>query len=433
MERALATGRRAQLANAVGVYASQRVMWDALQGRLADVGPELEAFVDAHPLGAGWRPFRALARLAKGDAVGARVEYQALLAAGTAPAERGVMARSYLIGLAALCIALRDREHAPMLYDCVARRADSWSIGGGQTLGPWALLLGGLARLCGRTEDAERHFETAIRLARRMGSLPIVARAQSMLASLRLSLHPDEDEAVRISAMLAEAGQCAQQLGLADVTARVARLSARLTRGRPEPEIARGAAPAFRCEGEVWTVRFGGRDLRLRDGKGPRYLATLLAAPGRELHVFELAGAAPATEVGVAAADGLTLGGPGGALDDAPDARARREYRERLDDLRAELEEAEQMCDGGRAERIRGELEALTFQLAQQFRGHVRTRGPAETARKAVTKVLRTQIGKLLELHPSLGEHLRDSMRMGTFCSYVPRMPVDWDVGFTPG
>jgi len=69
-------------------------------------------------------------------------------------------------------------------------------------------------------------------------------------------------------------------------------------------------------------------------------------------------------------------------------------------------------------------------QLAQRFGGHAHVRGPAETARKAVTKVLRTQIGKLLDLHPLFGQHLRDSVRMGTVCMYAPRAPMSWDVSF---
>ena len=156
-----------------------------------------------------------------GDVVDARAELQSLLAAGLAPAERGVMSRTYLAGLAALCVALRDREHAPMLYERIARRDDVWAMDGCQTLGPWALLLGALARLCGKAADAVGHFETAIQLGRRMGSPPIVARAQSLLASLLLSRQPNAQQRERIAAMLAEAGQCASELGLADVAARV--------------------------------------------------------------------------------------------------------------------------------------------------------------------------------------------------------------------
>jgi AAA ATPase domain len=425
MERACITGRRAQLPNAAGVYASQRIMWHAFQGRLAEITPELDAFVDTHPGGTRWRPMRALARLAGGDVVAARAEFQDLLAAGLAPAERGVMARCYLAGLAALCVALRDREHAPMLYDSVARRADAWSVDGCQTLGPWALALGGLARLCGQPTEAVRHFETAIRVGRRMGARPTVARAQSLLASVRLSMEPDAGERDRLAALLAEAEQCAQELGLVDVTARVARLQAKMAHRGSEPE-----ANVFRCDGEIWTARYAGRDLQLKDGKGPRYLATLLAAPGREVHVLQFVAAPPAAS-GVP--ERLPIALRSSARDDAPDERARREYRARLDDLRAELDEAEQCADSGRAEPLRAELDELVAQLAERFGRRAARRGPVETARKAVTKVLRTQIGKLLDVHPTLGRHLRDTMRLGRVCVYAPPTPVEWDVGFPPG
>src|SRR5262249_26817534 len=128
MDRALATGSRMQLANAVDVHTGQRIMWHVFQGRLAEIAPEIEAFVDSRPGAARRRPFRALARLARGDDVGARAEFQSLLASGRAAAEQGVMARFSLAGLAALCIALRDREHAPILYDLVAYRGEVWCV-----------------------------------------------------------------------------------------------------------------------------------------------------------------------------------------------------------------------------------------------------------------------------------------------------------------
>jgi hypothetical protein len=254
-----------------------------------------------------------------------------------------------------------------------------------------------------------------------MGSPPVVARAQSQLASLRVSQQPNADEREQIAAMLAEAAQVAQELGLVDVTARVARLRAKLCG-------ADAGLNVLRCEGDFWTVCFDGRELQLKDGKGPRYLATLLAAPGREVHVLQfVASAAPPSP---RVREELSIRAPGGLIDDAPDERARREYRARLADLRAELDEAESFADTGRAARLRAELDQLTAQLAERFGSHGRTRGPAETARKAATKVLRTQIGKLLDLHPALGRHLRDTVRMGTVCVYAPPTPIDWDVRF---
>lgn len=429
-ERALATGIRMQLANALGVYVSQRIMLHALSGRLGEIAGELEVFVDAHPFGARWRPFRALARLQTGNAVDARAEYESMLAAGLEPAERGVMSRTYLAGLAALCVALRDREHAATLYQHIARRDDVWQMDGAHSLGPWALFLGPLARLCGKNAAAVGHFETAIQLARRMGSPLIVARAQSRLASLMVSMKPDAAKRERIAAMLAEAGRCAAELGLADVAARVARIQSKLT-SAPAPAVeGEVAGNAFRQEGEVWTVRYEGRDVRLKDGKGPRYLAALLAAPGRELHVLQFVAADPNARRSLRD-EGLTIAATTSAApsDDAPDEQARRAYKSRLEDLRAELEEAEEFADVGRAERLREEIEQLVSQLAGQFGRRVPRRGPAETARKAVTKVIRTQIGKLLELHPALGRHLGATIRMGTVCVYAPTTAVAWDVG----
>lgn len=428
-ERALATGLRMQLANSLGVYVSQRIMFHALSGRLGEIAGELEVFVDAHPFGARWRPFRALARLQTGNAVDARAEFESMLAAGLEPAERGVMSRTYLAGLAALCVALRDREHAAALYERIARRDDVWQMDGAHSLGPWALFLGPLARLCGKNAAATGHFETAIQLARRMGSPLIVARAQSRLASLMLSQNPDAAKRARVAAMLAEAGQCAAELGLADVTARVERLRTKLG-SAPAPALAE-AGHAFRQEGEVWTVRYEGKEVRLKDGKGPRYLAALLAAPGRELHVLQFV----ATDPGARRAlreDGLNIAATttSAPSDDAPDEQARRAYKTRLEDLRTELEEAEQFADVGRAERLQEEIEQLVSQLAGRFGGRRAPRqGPAETARKAVTKVIRTQIGKLLELHPALGRHLGVTIRMGTVCVYAPADAVAWDVG----
>src|SRR5262249_13456194 len=155
-------------------------------------------------------------------------------AGGLAAAERGVMARTYLTGLAALCVALRDRTHAPLLYERIARRDDVWSLDGCHTLGPWSLYLGSLARLCDRPADAVRHFETTIQVGRCIGSVPIVARVQSLLASLLLAQSPDADQRTRIAEMLAEAGRAAHELGLVDVATRVARLETRV-RETPAP------------------------------------------------------------------------------------------------------------------------------------------------------------------------------------------------------
>src|SRR5215212_6832550 len=47
----------------------------------------------------------------------------------------------------------------------------------------------------------------------------------------------------------------------------------------------------IRREGDYWTVIFDGHTVRMRDIKGMRYLARLLADPGREYHVLDLVAA----------------------------------------------------------------------------------------------------------------------------------------------
>ena len=44
-------------------------------------------------------------------------------------------------------------------------------------------------------------------------------------------------------------------------------------------------------EGDYWSVIFEGRTVRVRDLTGMRYLARLLADPGREYHVLDLVAA----------------------------------------------------------------------------------------------------------------------------------------------
>jgi hypothetical protein len=421
MERAAATGWRMQLPNAIGVHISQRIMWHAIQGRIAEVTAEIDAFVEGHPGGLGWEPMRALARLAGGDEAAARAEFHTLLAAGGDAPESWHMSRTSLASPCLLCVVLRDGEQAQALYERIGRRRETWIVDGFHTLGPWPLVRGKLARLCGHRQAAERHFEEALALAQKMGSLPFVAEARAQLADVGLSAAPAAEAHERVVALLDEAELGARELGLAHVSAHVERL-------RPKVESIGEGINAFRHDGHFWTVRYREREIRLKDGKGPRYLAVLLAAPQQEFHVLQLAAGAPIAGETKAVPEGLSVGSLGGAIEDAPDGRARQEYRRRLDDLKAELEEAESFSDLGRAENLRLEIEELTSQLAQRFGSRSRVSGPAETARKAVTKVLRTQIGKLLEAHPPLGQHLRDSLRMGTTCVYAPQPPTSWEV-----
>jgi hypothetical protein len=396
-------------------------MWYALQGRVAELAPLLGDTLGRHHEMAAWRPFHAIARLAGGDRVGAEAELASLMAERWTRAECGIHAGANLAGLAALCVGLRDRHLAPALYERVSRRPERWAVTGWATFGPWALAQGSLARLCERPAAAAAHYEEAIRLGSAMGSRPVVAQAQTLLAAVWLSADPDAATRARAIATLGAAEETARDLGLRDALERIARLRGGLTGTRlAQPNV-------MRREGDFWTVRYGSTAVRLKDTRGLGYLATLVASPGRECHVLQLAAAVRGTAVPAVALGEVPVGSIGGLVDHAPDRRARREYAERLREVRADLDEAERLGDLGRYERLRTELEHLLAHLDDRFGRHAHAQGPGERARKAVTKALRTQIGKLLHDHPTLGRHLAQTVRMGTFCVYAPTTHVTWE------
>ena len=189
-------------------------------------------------------------------------------------------------------------------------------------------------------------------------------------------------------------------------------------------QAASGAA--FFFEGALWTLSFEGTTVHMPDLKGLHDLARLVAAPEEDLHCLELAGA-PSSGTPVAAdGDRLNLQGDAGEL---LDERGKAEYRRRIQDLREETERAQAANDTVRAERAREELDQLTDALSAAFGlgGRARKAGdPAERARTTVTWRIRSAVGKIEEVHPSVGRHLRNSVRTGVFCAYRPERPVDW-------
>jgi hypothetical protein len=219
-------------------------------------------------------------------------------------------------------------------------------------------------------DDAERHFQTAMRRCELLGARVIRARL----------------------------------------------LYERALRQQPQADA------LFRREGEFWTVAYAGSTCRLRDVKGLRYLAVLLATPGRDVHALELASAVAGLETSPAAPS---------TADAVLDRHARDAYRRRLTELRDDLEQARDWRDPERAARIEEEIDALTGELARAvgLGGRVRRLpSPAERARVSVTKAIRSAIKAIGRHHPALSEHLAASVRTGRLCSYAPRgeTPPRW-------
>jgi hypothetical protein len=230
----------------------------------------------------------------------------------------------------------------------------------------------------------------------------------------------------------------AEEVGVPRLDERLARAAAML----PEPDDAPAAAepahgPAHAVlarEGDVWRLDYEGRVLRVRDAKGMRHLALLLANPGVEFHAVDVAtaaegGAAPAAE----SVEGLGVRAGTGDARPALDSQAKAEYRSRLEDLRAEIEEAESFNDPERAARAREELDFIAHELSAAVGLGGRDRraaSAAERARVNVTRALRREIRRIADEDAGLGRELETTVRTGTFCAYEPdpRRPVAWDV-----
>jgi tetratricopeptide (TPR) repeat protein len=188
----------------------------------------------------------------------------------------------------------------------------------------------------------------------------------------------------------------------------------------------------FRREGDYWLVVFEGRTVRVRDLKGMRYLARLLADPGREYHVLDLVAAE--TGSGAQPDSSQAAGLPRSAFGDAGeslDAQAKDAYRRRLAEIEDDIEQARAIGDAERAAQADAERDFLVRELARAFGLGGRDRRAAsasERARAGVTRAVRQAMTRIAEHHPQLGQHLSRTIRTGTYCAYVPdpRAPADW-------
>jgi hypothetical protein len=167
----------------------------------------------------------------------------------------------------------------------------------------------------------------------------------------------------------------------------------------------------------------------MKDAKGLHYIASVLRHPGQDLHVMDLLAHGGGGDAHAGGTDTVAAGlGDAGEM---LDAQAGAEYRRRLEDLRAELEEATQYNDTGRAAKLREEIEFLTDELSAAYGvgGRARKAGDvADRARKAVTSRIRDTIARIAREHPTLGHHLENAIRTGAFCSYQPDRSPDWEL-----
>jgi len=215
--------------------------------------------------------------------------------------------------------------------------------------------------------------------------------------------------------------------------------------GRDERSVVQPTVPdkVFRREGEYWTITYQGAVCRVKDTMGLRYLAYLLHYPHRQIHVLELvasvegplegAPAGSAGERGAAAVEELSVQAGLGDAGEILDPQAKAAYKQRLKELRAELEYAQACNDLGRTARAQREIDFLTQEISRAAGlggKDRRAASPTERARVNVRRAIQAALDKLSTYHTALGRYLTTTIRTGTYCSYTPdlRLPSPWQL-----
>jgi hypothetical protein len=171
------------------------------------------------------------------------------------------------------------------------------------------------------------------------------------------------------------------------------------------------AQRVFRKEGDFWSITFEGKTVRIKDGKGARYLSYLINEAEREFRASELVRAVSGK------LEATVRGSAGEVLDD----RAMADYRSRAESLQTEIEQARKFNDTGRVELLQNEMKTLAGQItsATGLGGRRRSVGDSlDRARKAVSMAIVRTIAQIQKADPALGDHLDKHVARGAFLFY---------------
>ena len=190
-------------------------------------------------------------------------------------------------------------------------------------------------------------------------------------------------------------------------------------------EARQPGAPLLTQEGEFWRIEYQGTAVMLRHSRGLTLLAHLVRSPGRAIHVRDLDAMTPSGGAAIPRpeAPDSDLVAVSAAAGDVLDRQALAEYRRRVGELRADLDDAAGCGDAARAEALRAELDMVASELrsAVGMAGRARRVPPeVERLRTAITRRIRAAIVKIAEHHPKLGAHLEAHVSTGYTCAYEP-------------
>jgi AAA ATPase domain len=402
------------------------------QGRLQEMRPQLKQFADGYTAMPVFRAAHALACCEGGREADARRELRLLASRRFAGIPRDSVWLLSMAFLSETCEHLADPERAEMLYELLSP-FDGRNVTSPDAIfaGPVSRYLGLLAAARHDLAAAEAHLVAAWEQAVADGARPWMVRSRFDHARVLLASGRDPSQ------LLDEAGALADELGMSAVREWID--SVRRESGPAPKPVAERLAAGMHREGEVWRFDYHGRVIRVGDSKGMRQLAVLLATPGVQIPAGEVEARASQQGNG-AGIDAAAAADAGLAVQAAPDtalagldAKARREYQRRLEDLREEVEQADAWNDPERAARAHEEMDFIASELAAAVGLGGRDRplaSGAERARVRVTRAIRRAIEHIGAQDEGLAKELQTTIETGSFCAYEPdlRHPIDWQI-----
>jgi hypothetical protein len=406
--RCAENGALAGDANATGWYWAQMIAIRWYQGRIAELAsglrsPDLNATDDLVSVAA-----LAVASASAGDCRQASGALARLSGGGPGGCGLGGLPRtgSWLValyGAVEAAFLLDDADTAVTAYDLLLPYAHLPMMAGPGIVcfGSVRHALGVASLTAGELSRAIAHLREALHDNLAIEHWPAVAMSRARLAqALIRRARPGDTAAAKRERDLA--AHEATGLGVALPGDE-----------RYGPPVARRRALICRRYGRQWAVEFGQRTALVDDSRGMQYLAVLIANPGRDIAAIDLAAGSPG-------ADQQATGAAQPVLDEL----AVREYRRRLAQLDAEIDEYDANHDLGRAARARTEREWLITELsaAAGLGGRVRAFASAdERARISVGKAIRRATGRIGAADPVIGAEIAATVQTGLRCSYRPR------------
>ncbi len=170
----------------------------------------------------------------------------------------------------------------------------------------------------------------------------------------------------------------------------------------------------FQKNGALWEMCYNGEKTMLPELKGFSDIYKLISHPAKEIHCSEL------MEIPVLVDGDERMF----------DQKAKNNYKTKLSQLTADIDEAFEMNDNVRAGHLQEEYDKIVNHLSSSLGLGGKTRkldDQIDKVRSAVTWRIRTAIKKIKESHTSLGNHLSNSIRTGLFCAYTPEIETKWN------